>query len=213
MRIEQVLIVEDYRETREWLGAMVREAFPEAAVTEAANMAEGRTRAAGRRFNLALVDISLPDGSGIDLVREIVDRSPETYCVMATIHDDDRHLFPALQAGALGYLLKDQPRDRLIVQLRGIVRGEPPLSPAIARRILEHFQQDRPPADAGDLSEREREVLALVAKGYSRGEVAGMLGITANTAAGYLKNVYRKLNISSRAEAALEAARRGLIDK
>jgi len=209
--MNKVLVLEDHLETREWLRALVTEAFPSAEVAGAANLEQARRLAAEQSFDLALVDISLPDGNGIDFVAEMHERSPATYCVMSTIHDDDRHLFPALQAGARGYLLKEQPRERLLAQLKGILTGEPPLSPAIARRVLEHFQRERPLPPDSELSDREREVLALIAKGYNRAEVAQMLGITTNTAAGYLKNVYRKLNISTRAEAALAAARRGLV--
>lgn len=207
-----VLIVEDHSETREWLIALVRDAFPGAKPVGASTLEQARMLVAEHGFSLALVDISLPDGSGIDFVREITEQSPEIYCVMATIHDDDAHLFPALQAGAKGYLLKEQPRERLVTQLQGIVQGEPPLSPGIARRILQHFQRESVPAPGEQLSERESEVLALTAKGLRRGEVAQTLGISANTVAGHLKNIYRKLNISTRAEAALEASRRGLVD-
>lgn len=206
-----ILIVEDIAETRDWLKGLLTEAFPDADIGCATSLAEARRCAVGRRVDLALVDISLPDGSGIAFVEEVFDHSPHTYCVMATIHDDDRHLFPALQAGARGYLLKDQPRDRLLGQLQGILKGEPPISPSIARRMLEHFRCARQVSDEIDLSEREEAVLRLIAKGYSRSETGRLLGITANTTAGYLKNIYRKLNISTRAEAALEAARRGLV--
>ncbi|HEY0720659.1 MAG TPA: response regulator transcription factor [Gammaproteobacteria bacterium] len=207
----KALIVEDHSETRDWLIALAEDAFPGASPEGASTLEQARALVAEKTFKLALVDISLPDGSGIDFVREVTEQSPDTYCVMATIHDDDAHLFPALQAGAQGYLLKEQPREKLLVQLKGIVQGEPPLSPGIARRIMQHFQREPIPAPGVALSERESEVLALTAKGLRRGEVAQTLGISANTVAGHLKNVYRKLNISTRAEAALEASRRGLV--
>ncbi len=205
------LIVEDHSETRDWLIALAAEAFPGVSPEGASTLEQARSLVVKKGFKLALVDISLPDGSGIDFVREVTEQSPDTYCVMATIHDDDAHLFPALQAGAQGYLLKEQPRDKLLAQLQGIVQGEPPLSPGIARRIMQHFKREPVPAPGVQLSERESEVLALTAKGLRRGEVAQTLGISANTVAGHLKNIYRKLNISTRAEAALEASRRGLV--
>lgn len=209
--MQHVLVVEDHPELREWLMALLRDAFPSAEIAGVGTV-EAATRAASAQVvNLALVDISLPDGSGIDFVARMSETSPSTYCVMVTIYDDDRHLFPALQAGARGYLLKEQPREKLLSQLQGILRGEPPLSPAIARRVLSHFQRARPVVDDSGLSEREREVLTLVAKGYNRSDVARMLDISVNTAAAHLKNVYRKLNVSTRAEATLAAARRGLV--
>jgi len=209
--MQHVLVVEDHPELREWLMALLRDAFPSAEITGVGTVEDATRAAAAQVVNLALVDISLPDGSGIDFVARMMETSPSTYCVMVTIYDDDRHLFPALQAGARGYLLKEQPREKLLSQLQGILRGEPPLSPAIARRVLSHFQRARPVVDDSGLSEREREVLTLVAKGYNRSDVARMLDISVNTAAAHLKNVYRKLNVSTRAEATLAAARRGLV--
>ncbi len=210
--MRKTLVLEDHSDTRQWLVTLLQEAFPRAEIMEASSLAQARSLCAEHSFELALIDISLPDGSGIEMVRELHDRTPNTYCVMATIHDDDRHLFPALQAGAHGYLLKDQPRDRLLQQLQGILHGDPPLSPSIARRVLDHFHSEPKPVVELSLSDREREVLTLTAKGYTRNEVAQMLGITVNTVAGYLKQIYRKLNVSTRAEAALEAARHGLVE-
>ena len=107
-----------------------------------------------------------------------------------------------------GYVLKDESKDQLGAMLRDIVSGKPPLSPAIARRLLGHFRDST--VEEG-LTDRERDVLTLLAKGLTVAKVADVLGITRNTAAGYAKAVYRKLKITSRAEATLEAARRGLV--
>lgn len=207
------LIVEDHDDARRWLKDLVHEAFPESEVVESATLAQANDRLKGRTVSLAVIDINLPDGSGIELVRTLNEHSPQTYTVIATIYDDDDHLFAALQAGAQGYLLKEQPRARLLEQLQGIMSDEPPLSPAVARRILRHFQTEAGCSEEeAALSEREREVLTLVAKGLSRSDISELLGITANTAAGYIKAIYRKLNISSRAEAVLEAVRMGLVN-
>jgi len=162
-------------------------------------------------INLALLDINLPDGSGIDLARDITATSNDTYIVMTTIFDDDKHLFAALKAGAKGYLLKEQPREQLIQRIQGILKGEPPLSPSIARRILTYFQDAQAEKPESCLSKREEEVLTLAAKGYKTKEISKMLEISLNTSAGYLKSIYRKLNISSRAEATLEATKLGLV--
>lgn len=205
-----ILLVEDHKETRDILQEVLREAFDAVTITEAATLAQARNRLAGQVFNLALLDIGLPDGSGIDLVQGIAATSPQTYIVMATIFDDDRNLFAALRAGAHGYLLKEQSRDELAGLLRGILNGQPPLSPAIARRILQHFHQEAKPHDTS-LTERETEVLTLIAKGMRRTELARLLGISPNTVAEYIKNIYRKLNVGTRAEATLEAVRLGLV--
>lgn len=207
------LVVEDHPESREWLSGLLGEAFPSIAVTAVGTLAEAHARLAEDSFNLAVVDISLPDGNGVALTATLRTGAPDTYVVMATIYDDDEHLFSALQAGAQGYLLKDQPRARLVAQLEGIVRGEPPLSPSIARRVLRHFR--RLPAaspDCPELSAREKEVLGFLARGYTRNDIALALGITANTVAGHVKGIYRKLDVSGRAEAALQAVRLGLVD-
>ena len=102
------------------------------------------------KFDLALVDLGLPDGSGVDVVAALREQQPETQSVVVTIHDDDEHLFPALQAGAFGYILKEQARELIIEQLQRISQGEPPLSPSIARRVMAYFAaKSKPQADVG----------------------------------------------------------------
>lgn len=207
------LVVEDHPESRTWLSSLLGEAFPSIDVTAVGTLAEAHAYLDEDTFNLAVVDISLPDGNGVTLASDLRASVPDTYVVMATIYDDDEHLFAALQAGAQGYLLKDQPRTRLVAQLEGIVRGEPPLSPSVARRVLRHFR--RLPAakpDGPELSTREKDVLCLLARGYTRNDIAMALDISANTVAGYVKCIYRKLDVSGRAEATLQAVRLGLVD-
>ena len=156
----------------------------------------------------------MPDGSGVDVVAALRESQPEVQSVVVTIHDDDEHLFPALQAGAFGYVLKEQPREQFTEQLNRISQGEPPLSPSIARRVIAYFAaQARPNANAMprvQLTDRENEVLLRVAKGYTLPEIGVQLSLSRHTIADYVKQIYRKLNVSSRAEAALEAQRLGL---
>ena len=141
---------------------------------------------------------------------------PEAQSVVVTIHDDDDHLFPALQAGAFGYLLKEQARELIAEQLNRMSQGEPPLSPSIARRVITHFaaqaqRQARPQnMPHVSLTDRENEVLLRVAKGFTLPEIGVQLNLSRHTIADYVKQIYRKLNVSSRAEAALEAQRLGL---
>jgi len=209
------LVVEDLPAPALWLAAVLQEAFPGITVDRAASLAEARATLKQRLPDIALVDLGLPDGSGTDLIRELATAHSECQIVVTTIYADDRHLFPALRAGATGYLLKDQPKEKVIASLRGIANGEPPLSPVIAQRLLRIFggpQGGVAESDAPRLSNRERETLILIAKGYKLAEVSLQLGVTRNTAAGFIKSIYRKLNISSRAEATLEAARLGLVD-
>lgn len=214
MNIGSVLILEDTADIRRWLAGLVTTAFPDVAVTEAATLAQALHAAQARSFDLALIDLNLPDGSGITLLQTLRKASPATYCVIATIFDDNENILRALQEGAHGYLLKDQPDDRLLACLQGILRGEPPLSPSVATRILGYFRQSAPPAAPEEkccLSEREREILSLIAKGLSRAEIAKALGISPATVATHIGAVYRKLNISCRSEATVAAIRLGLI--
>ena len=217
--MKSALIVEDLPDIRTWLAQVAEEAFPGMQLVLASRVAEGVAAVAAQPFDLALVDLGLPDGSGIGLLRMLQELQPRAVSVVVTIYDDDDHLFPALQAGAFGYLLKDQPHEQLVAQLLRITRGEPPLSPPIARRVLGYFAGAsgsratlvKQIEEEARLTERETEMLQRVAKGYTLAEVAQQLGVTRNTVAAHIKNVYRKLNVSSRAEAALEAARRGLV--
>lgn len=211
--MQSILIVEDHTETREWWMNNIPKVFPDAVPQSAVTLSEAREKCASMHFSLALVDINLPDGSGLDLVEELVLQHSKTYIVMSTIYDDDHHVFSALRAGANGYLIKDQSRDSQIEMLRDIVNGQPPISPGVARRILRYFTEqkvEQKPAGQ-QLTGREQEVLRLIAKGYSRPEVAELMGLTANTVSSYTKVIYQKLNVSRRAEAVIEAIRLGLI--
>lgn len=209
----QALVVEDLPDSRTWLVQALREAFADIAITTAESLAQARAVLAQSVPDLALIDLGLPDGNGVDLILALSREHPHCQCVVTTIYADDAHLFPALRAGAAGYVLKDQEQTRLVRQLHGIAAGEPPLSPVIARRLLKVFDPEPTETGLEQLSPRERETLILIAKGYRLNEVAESLGITRNTAAGYIKNVYRKLEVTSRAEAALAASRLGLVNK
>jgi len=212
--MQTALILEDFTDTRIWLCEVLKSAFSNIAISEAATVSQARELLTSQSFDLALIDISLPDGSGIDIIKEIVQHSPTTYCVVATIFEDDEYIFPALQAGAQGYLLKEQAKDEFIKSLSGLLHGEPPLSPIIARKILRHFQKSEPQTTEVhdvELTEREAEILTLVAKGLRRNDISQMLGISPHTVASHLKTIYGKLNVTTRAEATVEALRMGLI--
>ena len=191
--------------------------FPGSTISEAARVQDALALVAAVKFDLALVDLGLPDGSGVDVVTKLRDMQPDAQSVVVTIHDDDEHLFPALQAGAFGYILKEQARELITEQLQRISQGEPPLSPSIARRVMAYFSAKAKPQAASanampqvNLTDRESEVLLRVAKGYTLPEIGVQLGLSRHTIADYVKQIYRKLNVSSRAEAALEAQRLGL---
>ncbi len=227
------LVDEDLPHVRRGLCAIISQVFPGIVVMEAADLKSARTHLAqSRGFRIALIDLGLPDGSGLELIREIRSLHPSTLAVVTTIYDDDQHVFTAIAAGADGYLLKEHTAEVLTQHLKRLEEGLPALSPAVARRILGYFRHQQAFSsdpfgavpDTGvrkvlaqeqvedtQLTGRETEVLALIGRGMQRGEVAELLTITENTVAKYLKEIYRKLCISSRAEAALEARRRGLV--
>lgn len=207
------LVVDDLPHCRSWVAQALSQAFP-GIVIGMADTVEGGLRGVAAQPPLALIDLGLPDGSGLQIIEALKRDVPQCVTIVSTVFDDDAHLFPALRAGAQGYVLKDEPIESLAAMLTGIVSGSPPLSPSIARRLLSHFQPNGVVSTASteqSLTVRENEVLRLIAKGFTVPQVAETLSLARNTVAGYLKDTYRKLRISTRAEATLEAARRGLV--
>lgn len=242
----KVLILEDNPVARSFLCRVVRESFSDTlAITEAGDLESARKHinltggAQGLHgvdpFKLILVDLELPDGNGMELLAEL-SQYPATK-IVTTLYSDDDHLFPALQCGADGYLLKEDRFEVLVEELQKIVRGQPPLSPAIARRLLTHFRDggrpelrsadsgfsrpiesasSRPvpiekPADHERLTPRESEVLTYLSKGFTIKEIASLMGIKWFTVNDHIKSIYKKLNVSSRAEAAVLATKQGLV--
>ncbi len=243
----KVLILEDNPVARSFLCRVVRESFSDAiAITEAGDLETARRHisltggAQGLHgvdpFKLILVDLELPDGNGMELLAEL-SQYPATK-IVTTLYSDDDHLFPALQCGADGYLLKEDRFEVLVEELQKIVRGQPPLSPAIARRLLTHFRgglgvgESQPPdsgfmpattfttskpvpiekqPDHERLTPRESEVLTYLSKGFTIKEIASLMGIKWFTVNDHIKSIYKKLNVSSRAEAAVLASKQGLV--
>lgn len=208
-----LLIVEDLPTTLDWLAEAARAAFPEASQRTAGSVAQALAALAQAPADLVLLDLGLPDGSGMRVLEALQRNHPTTRCVVTTIFDDDEHLFAALRLGASGYVLKDQSRTELAAMLLAMQAGQPPLSPGVARRLLSHFNLPAvaAPAPANDgLTEREREVLQLVSKGFSVPQAAKAMVISPHTAHTHIKAVYRKLAVASRAEAVLAARQLGL---
>jgi two-component system nitrate/nitrite response regulator NarL len=218
----KVLILEDNPVARGFLCRVVRESFSDvSSIVEAGDLDAarrtlghgpgGRAAPSADPFQLILVDLELPDGSGLELLTEL-SAYPATR-IVTTLYSDDEHLFPALQCGADGYLLKEDRFEVLVEELQKIVRGQPPLSPAIARRLLTHFR-------TGDglmggahhgFTPRESEVLTYLSKGFTIKEIAALMGIKWFTVNDHIKSIYKKLNVSSRAEAAVLASKQGLV--
>lgn len=221
--IRTILAVDDHAPARAWLRCAVAATFRACAIIEADTCAAASQRLRTESFGLVLLDLGLPDGSGLQVLEELRRLQPDCPCVITTVFDDDEHLFAALRAGAAGYVLKDQSQHELGELLRQMLEGRPPLSPGIARRLLHHFgpaptvttpaepsratEADSP----GALTGREQDVLRIVAKGLSIREAAAMLAISPHTVHTHVRTVYRKLAVGTRAEAALAASRLGLV--
>ncbi len=209
--IKNVLILEDMPDTQRWLTESCHIAFPDAGVHLANSLQVAAVVGREVEPDLALVDLHLPDGEGHLFIPELLKTSPNCICVVVTIYAEEKHLLPSLKAGAKGYILKDQSKSRIAELLNQAAIGELPLSPTIASILLNQFVASEHGEPESPLTNRESQVLALIAKGSSTPEVAEMLNISRYTAEDHLKQVYRKLNISSRAEAALEAHRLKLV--
>lgn len=207
-----ILIVEDLAEARKWLRGIAEAAFSAPhEIAMASTLRAGLMAASQQLYDVALIDLGLPDGSGIEVLRAVRRRSADTLCVITTVMGDDVHIVAALSAGANGYLLKEQASETIIRQLSQLAEGIPALSPAIARRIMEHFQLTGPAVTSEEgLTEREKEVLALISRGMRNVDVADQLALSGNTVATHIKSIYRKLGISSRAEASWYATMLGL---
>jgi DNA-binding NarL/FixJ family response regulator len=197
------MIVEDDVSVRDILTTWIQEAegftcagiFPdvESAIPEIAK----------RKPNVALVDINLPGLSGIECVRRLKPLTPNTQFVMLTVYEDSNHIFDALSAGATGYLVKTTSRDDLINALRDVHGGGSPMSGNIARKVVQSLQQPKKSTiqHSEELSKRENEVLALLAKGYLYKEIADTMGIGGQTVNTYIRRIYEKLHVHSRAQA------------
>lgn len=213
-RFTACLVVEDTPSTRHWLSEAAARAFPHLpidAVGTVREAVEWLRRHERTPRAMLIVDLGLPDGSGIEIVRAATAAQGERTVIVATIFNDDEHLLSAFKAGAQGYLLKDGDLAAIAERLSRAGVGEPPLSPSIARRLLKHFRDAPAIPSEAELTPRESDTLRLIARGLTVAETAAELKLRPQTVAGYVKIIYQKLNISSRAEAAREAIRRGMI--
>jgi DNA-binding NarL/FixJ family response regulator len=161
-------------------------------------------------FDAALIDLGLPDGSGVDLIVALRDRQPSCVAVAFTKFDDAPTILSALRAGARGYLLKSTPSDRIVPALHDALAGGLPLSAAVAQLVVDTALGAAAP-DTHRLTQRETELLRLLARGRTYAECATELGIGLGTVQTYVKAIYAKLDVSSKAEAALAAVRLGLV--
>lgn len=233
-----VLLVDDHDEARARMRRLIEEVFDGTEVFECQTFGDAKQCMAANNFDLAILDLALPDGNGEDLLELLQDKNPNCYVVISTIHDEGPRVVRALSRGAKGYLLKEQTEQVLKQAIDGIRLGIPPLSASITRRVLEYLRQnpdrnrrndgdpgaegaqslfkspgasDQPNVATQELTPREAEILILLARGFNRPDVAGILDISKHTVATHVSNIYAKLNISTRIEAAAAAQKLGLM--
>lgn len=203
-----VSIIEDDAPAREILANWIRRAEGFRLVSEHGSAEHALESMAPQKPAVVLMDINLPGLNGIECVRRLKPLLPETQFVMLTVYEDADHIFNALAAGATGYLLKQTPRSELIAALKQVHGGGSPMTSNIARKIVQSFQQQQPPATSEDaeLSPREREVLELLARGYLYKEIADTLAISLPTVNTYIRRIYEKLHVRSRSQAVAKYA-------
>lgn len=212
MTTHRVLLVEDDASTRAYLEDAVS-ARPELHLAAAVgSVAEAREQLASKSIDVLLTDLGLPDGTGIELIDEASARGG-ILSLVVTVFGDEEHVVEAIEAGAMGYLLKDQSPDDVGRAILDMIAGGSPMSPAIARYLLRRMHDDRPEAagDAPTLSDREREVLGYIVKGFTYAEIAGLTGISPHTVSTHIRKMYRKLSVHSRGEAVYEALQLGIV--
>ena len=210
----RLLLVDDHAVVRSGLKMLLENERDVEIIGEAATAAEALEAAIRLKPNVILMDIGLPDMSGIDATREIKKRCPEVSIVALTIHEDEEYFFKMLEAGASGYVPKRAAPDELVTAIRAAATGQVYLYPSLAKLLVRDFLSGgRPSSDqtASDLTNREQEVLTYLAEGANNEEIAGSLVISRKTVARHRENIMRKLNLHSRAELVRYAIRRGII--
>lgn len=207
----RVLVVEDHPLFRKGVVALI-EATPDLSVAGVAVSGEeavGRAREV--QTDVVLMDLQLPGISGIQATRAIVAGDPEVRVLVLTLFEDEESVFLALRAGARGYVLKDADEEELLGAIRGVARGEAIFGQAVAGRVLAFFAQPRPaPKAFPELTDREREILALIAQGHPNPSIARKMSLSPKTVANYVSAIFAKLRVADRAEAMIRAQEAGL---
>lgn len=208
-----VLIVEDDERFRAAFASVIGAAPDLRLVGTAADLPQGLLLLRELKPDVLLVDLGLPSGSGIELIRYAHAHLPATDVMVVSVFGDEPHVMASLEAGATGYLLKDAHPADLAEQIRTLHAGGSPISPVIARQLLLRLAPEPTPSPDAEalLSPQERQVLTYSAKGFSFEEIARMLGVSRHTVMTYVKRSYRKLQVHSKTEAIYEARKLGLV--
>jgi DNA-binding NarL/FixJ family response regulator len=201
----QVAIVEDDEEIRASLTHRIGENSQFSLRGSYGDAETALAELPGQKPDVVLMDINLPGMDGVECVRQLKSRLPSAQFVMLTVYEDNNRLFKSLMAGASGYLLKRTPPAKLLAAIKEAHEGGSPMTPQIARRVVQHFQQlPEPASELQKLTPRETEVLNQLAKGYRYKEIVDNLGISSGTLHSYIRNIYEKLHVHSRTEAVVK---------
>jgi len=210
----RVLIADDHPNFREGLSALLQSASDLEVMGEAADGEEIISLAAALQPDVILMDLNMPGVGGIEATRRVLDTSPHISVLVISMHEDDESIFAALQAGARGYLLKGAPKAEILRAIRAVVSGEAIFGPTIARQLMSYFASPRPsvapPEAFPELTEREREILDLVADHQTNPEIARRLHLSQKTVRNHVSNIFTKLQVSDRAQAIIRAREAGL---
>ncbi len=212
-----VLLIEDDPHTRTLLASIVN-AHERLAITAAVGTyKDGLSELEKYQPDVLLVDLGLPDGDGTDLIHEIYRKGYATDAMVITVFGDEKHVVRAIEAGATGYILKDGSNSYIAESILQLKQGGSPISAPIARYLLNKFHDPAPKIknkeiNVPHLTEREKEVLSKLSRGFNFAEIAEILGISPHTVTSHVKHIYRKLAVRSRSEAVFEAMQLGLID-
>ena len=212
MEAVKILIVDDHTVVRDGLSAILGRQEDFIVVGEAANGLEAVERAKDLQPDVILMDLRMPELGGVEAMGRIREENLDVKFIVLTTFDNDEHIFHAIEAGAKGYLLKDASREELFQAVRAVQRGESLIQPGVAAKVLERFAQLSRQATGADLlSERELEVLRLMAKGAANKEIAASLSISESTVKTHVANIFQKLEVNDRTGAVTQAIQRGII--
>jgi len=207
-----ILIADDHPVVREGLIAMLGREVDFNVVGEAKDGVEAVNKAKELRPDVVLMDLRMPEMDGVEAIRQIRSVMPDIKFIILTTYSDDDYIFSGIEAGARAYLLKDAPREDLFKAIRSVSRGESLIQPVVASKLLDRFSQLSRRTPSGDeLSERELEVLCLMAKGAANKEISAELSIAQSTVKTHITNIFQKLGVNDRTEAVTQALKKGLI--
>jgi DNA-binding NarL/FixJ family response regulator len=208
----RILIVDDHPVVREGIGSMLMKEPDFKMVGEASNGLEAIEKARELSPDVVLMDLRMPEMDGVEAISRIKEEKPEVKFIILTTYSDDEYIFKGIAAGARAYLLKDAPRDELFKAIRMVSRGESLIQPVVASRVLDKLAELSRKTPAGDtLSDREIEVLRLMAGGQSNKDIADRLSITQSTVKTHITSIFQKLNVTTRTEAVTNALKKGII--